>query len=125
MKLLSPKIHGLVDYVSVVLLALSPSLFGLAGPAALLAYALAAIHLLLTVLTDFPLGLVKLVPFRLHGLVEIVVGVSLVALPWLLARAVNLGDRGRIFYTAFGVVLIAVFTVTDYAAEGRAARAAA
>lgn len=121
MKLLTPKMHGVIDYLSVVLLALSPTLFGLTGAGALLAYALAVIHLLMTVLTDFPLGLAKLVPLRLHGVVEILVGVSLVALPWLLARTVDLGERGRIFYTAFGVVLIGVFAVTDYAAEAPSA----
>jgi hypothetical protein len=117
MKLLSPKVHGVIDYVSVILLAVSPSLFGLAGVAALVAYALAVIHLLMTVLTDFPLGMVRLVPLRLHGLVEIVVGIALVSLPWLLTRVVALGDRGRIFYTVFGAVLIAVFVATDYAAD--------
>jgi drug/metabolite transporter (DMT)-like permease len=75
----------------------------------------------MTVLTDFPLGMVRLVPLRLHGLVEIVVGVALVSLPWLLTRAVALGDRGRIFYTAFGAVLIAVFVATDYAGGARRA----
>jgi hypothetical protein len=121
MNMLSPKLHGFIDYVSVALLALSPSLFGLAGAAALVAYALAVIHLLMTLLTDFPLGAVKLIPLRLHGLVEVVVGVALVSLPWILARTVELGDRGRIFYTAFGAVLIAVFVATDYAAGARRA----
>jgi hypothetical protein len=40
----------------------------------------------------------------------------LATLPWALWRAVDLGDRGRLFYSAFGVVLCVVFTVTDYGA---------
>jgi hypothetical protein len=124
MKLLSRKLHGIIDYVSVVLLALAPSLLGLTGLAALLAYVLATVHLAMTLLTAFPLGLAKIVPLRLHGAVEIVVGLSLAILPWALARAVDLGDRGRLFYSAFGVVLCVVFALTDYGAvSARAANA--
>lgn len=114
MKILTPKIHGVLDYVSVVGLALAPTLFGLQGVSAMLAYALAGIHLLMTLLTAFPLGVIKIVPLKLHGLVEIVVGVSLVALPWALARVVDLGSNGRMFYSGFGAVLILVWLVTDY-----------
>jgi hypothetical protein len=46
--------------------------------------------------------LVKIVPLRLHGGVEIVVGLSLATVPWVLSRAVGLGDRGRLAATASG-----------------------
>jgi len=121
MRVLTPQIHGIVDYVSVLGLALAPTLFGLQGISAMLAYALAVIHLTMTMLTAFPLGVVKLIPLKLHGLVEIVVGVSLVALPWAFAGALDFGKLGRIFYTSFGAVLIAVWLITDYGAEARTA----
>jgi hypothetical protein len=114
MKLLSPKIHGVIDYLSVGGLVLAPSVLGLTGPGATLAYALAGIHLTMTVLTAFPLGLIKLVPLRLHGIVEIVVGISLLVAPWALATTLDLGGNGRLFYSAFGAVLIAVWFLTDY-----------
>jgi hypothetical protein len=114
MKILNAKIHGVIDYVSVAGLLLAPSLFGLEGVAATFAYVLAGIHLLMTVLTDFPPGAVKLVPLKLHGLVELVVGVALLAMPWLLRSAVDLSANGRVFYSAFGAVLLVVWAVTDY-----------
>ena len=123
MKVLNPQIHGLIDYISVVGLALAPTLFGLQGISAILAYALAVIHLIMTVLTAFPLGLIKLIPLKLHGLVEIIVGASLVALPWAFAGALDFGSVGRIFYTGFGAVLIAVWLLSDYGTEARSARA--
>ncbi|HEX4383336.1 MAG TPA: hypothetical protein VH083_10315 [Myxococcales bacterium] len=123
MKILAPKLHGIIDYVSVAGLLLAPTIFGLQGIAATFAYLLAGIHLLMTVLTDFPLGAVKLVPLKLHGLVEIVVGVSLLVLPWALASMVELGANGRYFYSAFGAVLIVVWAVTDYAAAPATASA--
>ena len=123
MKVLTPQIHGIIDYASVLGLALAPTLFGLQGVSATFAYALAVIHLIMTVLTAFPLGLVKIIPLKLHGIVEIIVGVSLVALPWALAGALDLGNPGRIFYTGFGAVLIVVWFITDYGTGARTARA--
>ena len=116
MKRLSPKLHGIIDYVSVGGLLLAPTVFGLNGLSTTLAYALAGIHLTMTLLTAFPLGLIKLVPLRLHGIVEIVVGISLVVAPWALATVLDLGGNGRLFYSAFGAVLIAVWFITDYGA---------
>jgi hypothetical protein len=114
MKVLTPRLHGVLDYVSVGLLVLAPSVFGLAGAAALFAYVLAGVHLTMTLFTAFPGGVVKLIPLPLHGLVEIVVGVSLAAGAWLVTPLVDLGARGRTFYSAFGVVLIIVWLLTDY-----------
>ena len=114
MKILSPQIHGIIDYVSVVGLALAPTMFGLVGAAAFLAYALAGIHLLMTVLTNFPLGVIKVVPLKLHGFVEIVVAIALLAAPWALMSVVDLGMNGRYFFTAFGAVLLAVWATTRY-----------
>ena len=121
MKVLAPRIHGIIDYASVVALALAPTLLGLQGASMQLAYALAVIHLVLTLLTDFPLGMAKVVPLRLHGWVEIVVGIALLVLPWVVAGTVDLGNVGRIFYCAFGAVLIAVWFLTDYGSATHAA----
>jgi hypothetical protein len=123
MKIITPKLHGIIDYVSVIGLALAPTLFGLQGIAATLAYALSGIHLLMTVLTAFPAGLVKVVPLKLHGMVEILVGVSLAALPWALASTIDLGANGRMFYSVFGLVLIAVWFTTDYGATAEEEKA--
>jgi len=112
--LLSPRIHATVDYLSVLLLVLAPTLFGLNDIAAKGAYALAGIHLLMTLLTDFPGGVVKLLPLRVHGMVEIVVGVLLVLAPLAIPAATALGMTGRIFFIAFGAVLVVVWGITDY-----------
>jgi hypothetical protein len=112
--LLSPRIHATVDYLSVLLLILAPTLFGLNAIAGTGAYALAAIHLVMTLLTDFPGGVMKLVPLRVHGMVEIVVGVLLVLAPLVIPAATALGMTGRIFFIAFGALLVVVWAITDY-----------
>jgi len=108
-RLLSPRAHGVVDYVAVALFALAPALLGLGGLAATLSYVLAAIHLLMTVGTAFPLGVVGVVPFRLHGMVELGVGAVLV-----LGGLVAFGGTARWFFVAMGAVILAVWAATDY-----------
>ena len=107
--LLSPRTHGYLDYATVAVFALAPSVLGLDGFAATLSYLLAAVHLLMTVLTAFPLGVVLKIPFRLHGTVELVVGVVLVALALLLFDGTE-----RAFTLAMGLVILAVWAATDY-----------
>jgi hypothetical protein len=49
---------------------LARSVLGLTGTAALISYALAVIHLAITVLTDMRLAIGKIIPLKLHALVE-------------------------------------------------------
>ncbi len=115
MKVLTPRVHGVLDYVTVVFFLIAPSLFGLEGTAATLAYVLAAVHLTMTLVTAFPLGVVGALSFRAHGLVELVVAAALVVLPWLLG---DLFDGARVFYTVVGAAILIVWLLTDYRAVG-------
>ncbi len=69
MKIISIKNHGFLDYITVLAFALIPTFFGFEGITAYLSYALAAIHLLMTLLTAFPLSMAKVIPVKLHKLV--------------------------------------------------------
>jgi hypothetical protein len=73
LKIITPHIHGYLDYVTVVVFLLAPTLLGLTGIPAMLAYALAGIHLAMTLVTDFPLGVVKLIPFTIQGWIDRIV----------------------------------------------------
>jgi len=110
MKIISPTPHGYLDYVTVVLFLVAPSLIGLTGMAGTIAYALAGIHLAMTLVTDFPLGVAKLIPFPVHGWVERVVGPALVLLPFI----VGFEGPARGFYIVVGLVIILVGVFTDY-----------
>jgi hypothetical protein len=111
MKIISDTAHGILDYVTVALFALVPSVLSLMGTAALISYALAVIHLAMTVLTDMPLGIIKVIPIKLHALVEMVVGPVLVigalVLPTLFAG-------GQVFFVAAGIVIFAVWLLSNY-----------
>lgn len=114
MRVLRPTIHGILDYAVVIAFALAPALLGLSGLPATVSYLLAGIHLLLTLVTAFPLGAVKLVPLPLHGVIELVVSIVLVALPWILRFTQD--TLARDFYVGAGALIFLVWLITDYTA---------
>jgi len=111
MKFISPKIHGIIDYLVVVFLLASPTLFGFTGLLSCFTYALGGVHLALTLLTDFSGGLFKIIPLPIHGLIELVVGIALIVIAYTLFKDIA---AGKLFYTVFGAAVLLVFVVTDY-----------
>lgn len=111
MKPISSRAHGVLDYLTVALFALAPTLFGLTGTAATLAYALAAVHLVMTLMTAFPMGVVPVVPFRVHGIVELLVAISLMGIGMF-----NFGTEttAGLFYLLVGLVILVVWLLSSY-----------
>lgn len=114
MKILSPRVHGYLDFVVVVLFAMAPTVFGFTGLPATVSYALAGIHLTMTLLTAFPMGIIKLIPFTVHGAAELLVSIFLIIAPW--AAGFSEQTTAKIFYVAAGVLILVVFLTTDYKA---------
>ncbi len=110
MKIISSTQHGYLDYLTVILFLVAPTIIGLTGMSGTIAYALAGIHLAMTLVTDFPLGVKKLVPFAIHGWVERIVGPALVLLPFVL----GFEGSAKGFYIVIGLVIILVGLLTDY-----------
>jgi len=117
-------VHGILDYLLVILLIFGPSLAGFTGRQAKLCWLLAAVHFVLTVLTRFPLGIKKIVGLPIHGAIEAIVGVLLLILPWL--HEFSRGVLSRNFFVGVGVLVLAIWAMTDYRGiRGRAAGPAA
>lgn len=113
MKLLSPRIHGYIDYLFVPVLLLAPSVLGFGGIAAGLCYGLALFHLLMSLLTAYPLGVAKIIPFTpVHAGIEVVAAIGLIIAPWLFGFS---ADRpARWFFLLAGAALGIVWVITDY-----------
>src|SRR5467141_775203 len=111
LKVISDTTHGILDYLTVAIFAQAPSILGLTGFAALVSYALAVIHLAMTLLTNMPLGVIKIIPMRLHALVEVIVGPILVVAALVLPTI--LGDR-REFFLVMGLVILGVWLLSSY-----------
>lgn len=104
--------HGIIDYLLIVFLFASPTLFNMEGLLCTITYSLAAIHLLMTVLTNFELGLIKVIPFRIHGLIEIIVSLVLAALSFWFYK--NGNELGFYFYMVLAIAIMIVFILTDF-----------
>ena len=113
MKLLPPTIHGVIDYTAVLIFAAAPLTLGLHDAAAALSYVLASVHLLMTLLTDFSAGAIRIVPLWIHNWVERVVGPVLVGLAFV--PIVGNTQTARIFFLVMGVTIFVVERVTNYA----------
>ena len=109
---INSKTHGMLDYALVVLLLLSPTLFSLGSLTSIFTYATASIHLILTLCTDFEPGVFKIIPFKIHGIIEIIVAVTLVGIAFYLGSIE--GSVSKIFYLCFALVVFIAWLITDF-----------
>jgi hypothetical protein len=106
-------VHGVLDYATVAAFLNAPMVFGFQGTTpAKIVYWLAGIHLLMTGCTDFPLGVFKWIPFKIHGAIETVAGIFILAAPWIFGFAEIY--RARNFFVALAIIIFVVVALTDY-----------
>lgn len=114
MNSLNSKIHGVLDYLTVVFL------FGVGFSGYFSSYfshlvmALGGIHLLLTVFTKFKMGIIKLIPLKLHGYVELAVSIVLIPTPFILGYADEVS--AKLFTWIFAAVVFGLYILTKYEA---------
>ena len=106
------RIHGVLDYATVAAFLNAPMVFGFHGTPAAIVYWLAGIHLLMTGCTNFPVGIFLWIPFRIHGVIELLAGIFLLGAPWIFGFAQE--QAARNFCLAMGVVVLTLVALTDY-----------
>lgn len=109
---ITPRAHGIFDYAIVAIFLNAPMVFGFSGAPASTLYWLAGIHVLVTGITAFAYGMFKVIPFRIHRVIDLAVGLFLIAGPWLFGFSANAGARN--FFLVMGIVSFAVVALTDY-----------
>jgi hypothetical protein len=112
-KPINARVHGVLDYAAVAAFLNAPMVFGFHGTPAAIVYWLAGIHLLMTGFTDFPYGLFKMIPFRVHGVIDALAGIFLLVAPWLFGFAADAAARN--FFIGIGIVILIVAALTDFA----------
>lgn len=87
--LIPTKVHGVLDYLSGLLLIASPWLFDFANGsyAQWIPIVVGATILLVSLVTDYELSVAKLVPMRTHLALDVLSGAVLAASPWLFGFA--------------------------------------
>jgi hypothetical protein len=113
MRFLPSRLHGVIDYLWGVALLASPWLFGFADVTAAkwIAVVFGVGAILYSAVTDYELGLVRILPMVLHLGLDGLAGALLAASPWLF------GFADRVFWPhlAFGLfsVVASLITLTD------------
>lgn len=92
-KPITPTMHGVIDYTTVAAVATLPRVLDFPPNACRLFDTLAAGYTGISSLTQYPLGVKKVIPFKAHGASEIAIGAVLPAMPWLLGFADHRGAR--------------------------------
>jgi hypothetical protein len=111
-KPVSARVHGVLDYATVAAFLNAPMVFGFHGTPAAIAYWLAGIHLLMTGCTDFPVGFFMWIPFKVHGVIELLAGIFILVAPWIFGFAQEAAARN--FFVGVAIVLLVVVALTDY-----------
>ena len=107
MRIISTRAHGAVDYVTGAGLLAAPALLGIGDePAAARALrAAGAVATVYSLLTDYELGVARIIPMPAHLAMDAASGVLLAASPWLFGFA-DRGPRYRLPHVAIGVAEI-------------------
>ncbi|KAF2510563.1 SPW repeat domain-containing protein [Flavobacterium foetidum] len=85
MKPIDTKTHGYMDYIMGIFLIASPSLFELDHNRieSTIFYVLGVSAILYSLLTNYELGFMKLIPMKFHLILDFLSGALLAASPWL------------------------------------------
>lgn len=111
MRFISPKIHGVLDYLVAGVLSGAPLVLGFSDVsiwAAVIAVSGGIGLFVYSLLTDYSVGLRALIPFRLHLTLDAIAAVVFLAAPFLL----GFGGVPRGFYLVIGSAVLAVVACT-------------
>ena len=109
MGVIPPKVHRIIDFVMVAVFAAAPFVTDLHGRTRMFAFVLAALVLVLALLTRVPGETSRPISMKMHRMLDMGLGAVLVALP--LVR--NWTDDARVFYLAIGAAILVVAVLTD------------
>lgn len=109
---ISPRAHGAIDYGLLMMWAGVPHLLGLPQPVRTVFATMGLGQAGLNAVTDQPYALRRIVPFRVHGLIEKYSSPLYVVLP--LAAGTWDDRRSRVYFLAAGAVLVANFNLTNW-----------
>jgi hypothetical protein len=114
MKLLTPKAHGFLDYLVDLAFVSAPFVLDYRGIPAVIGWTLAGVHFVMTIMTAFPMGVVKVIPFTVHGAIELLAALALIAIPFLAGFSSVAAPRN--FFIVSGLAILVVWAITDYKA---------
>lgn len=112
MKIISASFHAVIDYLFVLILIIAPMAFHLGDNVSTISYVFAAIHLVLTLLTNNTGGIIKVIPLRIHGVIDFLAGVVFLGLAFWFNSKNDV--PGYYYFLVLGLICVIVFFLTNY-----------
>lgn len=111
MRFLPTRVHGVIDYLWGVMLLSTPWTlgYGRGGAETWVAVAFGAGAILYSLLTDYEVGVLRVISMRTHLLIDFLGGILLAASPWLFGFA----DEVRAPHVAFGLFSVVAGLITE------------
>jgi hypothetical protein len=106
--------HGLADYVVGLIVVGLPFYFGWTGASRFTFVTLGVLVICYSLLTDYELGLVRVLRIRFHLLLDALFGLAMLAIPMLL----HLPNDSRIPVYVIGVLSLLLSLTTKIRAQG-------
>jgi hypothetical protein len=111
-RMISPKAHGVIDLITVgTFLATAGFFWGRSKRAALAALICGASELAVSLLTDYPFGIKKVISFRTHGEIDLGLAAMTATMPEFLAFK---DDSEKKFFLGQGAIITAVTELTQF-----------
>lgn len=123
-RFVTKSMHAILDYPVALSLIILPFVLGLGGshPLALwLAVSAGVAALILTVFTDHKLGLVRIIPYKIHVAVDLLVGLAFLLAPF----AFGFSGIDAWYYWINAIAVITVVSLSEPGTFARPATAAA
>lgn len=108
MRIIPTSVHGAIDYLLGLVVAASPWLFGFADGGANIHLILGGGIIAAAALTDFELGLFRVIPMPVHLMLDAGIGVLALATPWLFGVSAFTG-----LHVALGIAEIGMALMTS------------
>lgn len=115
MKIINSKMHGIIDYISVFMLSVSPFLFNYEDDSihCRLLMVTGLLLLLTSLLTDFEFFLVKIFSFKTHLIIDFLLGVFLATSPFFF----DLKEHSIMPHIFLGIIIISLSFFTKSITE--------
>jgi hypothetical protein len=115
--MISPRTHGWMDYAAGLLFLAAPSIWRFGSIATSFCYVVGAAVIVMSLMTAYSMGVFRVIPFRVHRFVDLVLGPVLVVAPWLFGFPDDVHARNFMVIAGLGVFVLTLMT----APRGRAA----
>jgi hypothetical protein len=115
MKIIPTSVHGILDYIVGIALIAAPYLFGFAefgGPAVAVPTVLGIGLIVYSLITKYELGLVKILPMKLHLTIDMIAAIVLAISPWLFGFA-DLPANAWVPHVLVGITVIIVVLLSQ------------